>query len=363
MHRPKISSATILATMLCVAAVAPADDTPATQPTSQATNLLRNGSFAHVDRKTGLPVGWTTKHPDNITVVDERGPRGRVVRFTGDADLMADYGVDLLSPAMPVRPNTRYRVTGLTRSDGPHIKVFVKGYATVTRRVDGEQRTFTDQVYQMRKDIKPSEDWQPFTLDFEIRPTIEFSDHQHTITEIRILLWAFWPAGACAFDDIRFEEVGPLSADERRHEAPVTHVGVAPRLGPEAERPPERELTDLWHEGVNAFKAEQWARAAECAAQLVAAQPDNADYRVLAARSLVALEQLDSAAAHAAWLTDPAQEKVAEWQSEWGQLVTAQVRLQRGDRQAARADLQALADSATSPHVRTAAQESLASAE
>ena len=124
------------------------------------------------------------------------------------------YGVDLLSEKIPIKPNTRYRCTGVTRSDGPNMKVFVRGYGTVTRRVKGELKTFEDAVYTMRKDIPPTGDWTPFNLDFTIVPFNEFGAHQHRVEYVRIKLWAYWPAGTCWFDNLRFEEVGPLPALE-----------------------------------------------------------------------------------------------------------------------------------------------------
>ncbi len=109
--------------------------------------------------------------------------------------------------------------------------VFVKGYADLTRRVNGREQTAEEAVYQMRKEIAPSADWQPFNLDFDIQPTLEFSQFQHPIEYLRITLWAYWPAGTCWYDDIRFEEVGPVPVDQRRREQAGTHADFKPRLG------------------------------------------------------------------------------------------------------------------------------------
>ena len=193
-------------------------------------NLVPNGEFEKQDSRGRLPAGWTTKHPQNVQTVHVGGMRGWVVQMTGDKDLMGTYGADLLSPKIAFRPNTRYRCTGYTKSTGPKMIVFVKGYSTVTRRSHGQMETVEDVVYQMRKEIAPSADWQPFHLDFDIRPVKEFSDFQHRIEHLRITLWAYWPEGTCWYDDIRLEEVGPLPADLRQHEQAVTHTGARPRL-------------------------------------------------------------------------------------------------------------------------------------
>jgi hypothetical protein len=106
----------------------------------------------------GVIPGSTTKHPDNVRVADVGEPHGYVIQMTGDEQLMGRYGVELTSERMPVKPNTRCRCTGYTKSAGPKMIVFVKGYATVTRRVQGEVQTFEDAISQMRKDIEPSPD-------------------------------------------------------------------------------------------------------------------------------------------------------------------------------------------------------------
>jgi hypothetical protein len=154
---------------------------------------------------------------------------------------MASYGVDLTGEQIPIKGNTRYRCTGLTRSSGPKMKVFIKGYATVTRSIRGEVHTFDDIVYQMRKDIDPSPDWQPFSLEFAIKPADVFSDFQHQVKYVRVRLWAYWPVGTCWFDDIRFEEIGPVPESARRHDEPVTHTDRPPRLNQPAKEEPDGE--------------------------------------------------------------------------------------------------------------------------
>jgi hypothetical protein len=207
------------------AVLAQAAAQPTSRPASAPVNLVPNGGFERAAPGAKLPAGWTAEHPDNVRLVDGPEGRGRVVEMTGDKKLMASYGVDLLSGEIPVTPGLRYRCTGYTRSTGPNMKVFVRGFATVTRRVHGEVKVFDDAVYTMRKDIAASAAWQPFQLDFEIRPAAVVRDQQYAIRYVRIKLWAYWPVGTCWFDDIRFEEAalreGAAPAEPREREGPA----------------------------------------------------------------------------------------------------------------------------------------------
>ncbi|MBN2445099.1 MAG: hypothetical protein JXO22_00100 [Phycisphaerae bacterium] len=281
--------------------------------------------------------------------------------MTGDETLMGGYGVDLLGEKIQFKPNTRYQCTGFTKSAGPAMKVFIKGYANVRRRVDGEMKTFEDQVYQMRKDIAPTDDWTAFTLDFEIIPTNVFSDHEHRIEYLRVKLWAFWPAGTCWFDDIRMVEVAPVSPADRRADDAVTHMDIPPRLGPQAKTVTTRPADDIWLDAVNAFTADRYAEAWTLLQPLLADDPENCDYRVMAARLLAALGTLDVADEHASWLLDQAQSDQVDtrpqtWQLEWARLIHAQVLCVQGDTEGGVSELRSLNKAATSPHVRKEAR-------
>lgn len=359
----------------------------ASQPASQPkpANLLFNGDFETPDESGKLPAGWTTKHPDHVRLVDLGGWHGRVIEMTGGKKLMASYGVDLTSEKIPVKPNTRYRCTGYTRSTKPHMKVFIKGYATVTRRIDGELKTFDDIVYQMRKDIEPSDDWQPFNLDFEIAPAKVFSDFQHEVEYVRIRLWAFWPAGTCWFDDIRFEEVGPVPEVERRHDKGVTHVGLPPRLGEHARQPEAEAAADVpagrpsedvrfdedqtWRDAVNAFRANDHEQAARLARALITHVPNKGAYRVLAARAAAQLKRWDKAEQHARWLLNETEStpdkktpppQIESWQRDWAHIVQAEVCWHTDRIKEAHAILKELLKGDPSPHARAAAEKLLA---
>lgn len=350
------------------AALASAQSAPATQPASKPANLVRNGDFEQLDDAGRLPAGWTTEHPGNVRVVDSGDEFGRVVEMTGGKKLMATYGVDLTGEKIPIKPNTRYRCTGYTRSEGPNLKVFVRGYATVARRVKGELKTFDDQVYTMRKDIDAPAEWERFNLDFEIIPAAVFSDHKHEIKYVRIKLWAYWPAGTCFYDDIRFEEVGPVPASRIRRPDAVTHTGVEPRLGERGAEHGGAEAFDeeqTWLDAANAFRAEEYARALPLAERLVAHAPHKGAYRILLARTLEKLKRWPEADRAAAWLlakegdkpaqTQPTRE-IEPWQRDWALVVRAQACWHAGRPNQARQYLKEVIRKDASPHARQAAE-------
>jgi hypothetical protein len=339
---------------------------PATAPSTQPANLLFNGNFEILDpakpASAPWPQGWTTTHPAQVKLVSAGPSHGWVVEMTGSEQLMGTYGTDLLSQPIEFKANTRYKVTGWTRSQGPKLIVFVKGYATVTRKVDGKDQTFDEPVYQMKKEIKPTANWQPFNLDFELRPTVTFSNFQHHVKYLRVLLWAYWPAGTCWYDDVRFEEVGPIPESEIRNAEAVTHVGTKPRLGvATAEAPPASADTqpaaaddqDVFLDAANAFNDGNPRQAAELLGPLCKRHPEQGEYRVLLARALAKQSLWTQAAAEAQALLDHPAEP---WQRDWARVVLAEARWHAGDVPAARRLLDQVAATAESAPARQAAQ-------
>jgi hypothetical protein len=334
-------------------------DPLATQPSS-GVNLLTNGTFEKLDASGLLPAGWSTVRPDNVRVINSGDERNRVVEMTGNADLMGSYGVDLLSDSVMFKANTRYRCMGYIKTAGPNAMLFVKGYASVTRKDKGVTKTFDDEVYQMVKNIDVKQDWSRFSLEFDVKPANVFSPFQHEIKYLRVLLWGCWPKGTLWWDDIRFEEVGPIPGSERRHEKAVTHQGIPANLGPSATQPEEFDAEQAWADAANALLDERFEEAAKLSEELVRREPTRADYRLALSRAAVKLARWDQAKAQSRWLLSP-ENKAEPWQVEWATLVDAQVSLQQGDKERATATLRKLATDAKSPHVRQAATELLPS--
>jgi hypothetical protein len=326
---------------------------PATAPAS----LVYNGEFSALAPKAKTsdpdwPAGWTSKHPGNIKLFQDPGLGRRVIEMTGDEGLMGGYGVDLLSAPIDFKPNTRYRVTGRTKSAGPNLIVFVKGYATVTHTVEGQPRTEDAQVYQMRKEIAPGAAWRAFNLDFAVRPVETFSQFQHQVKYLRVELWAYWPKGTCWCDGIGFEEAGPLPDAARLPAQAVTHMGTKPRLAADSAPAGAFDEEQTFLDAANAFNDGEDQTALKLAEQLVAHRGDQADYRVLAARVLSRLGRHDEAEGHARWLMAQAPEA---WQRDWGRVVAAGARWHAGDGGAARALLAEVKASADSANARQAA--------
>jgi hypothetical protein len=210
--------------------------------------------------------------------------------------------------------------------------VFVKGYATVTRTVDGKMTTFDDAVYQMKKEIKGTKEWTKFNLDFDVTPARIFSDFQHEVKYLRILLWGYWPAGTCWYDDIRFEEVGPVPSrdDQPQLDKALTHTGEAPRLGPAAHEKPEFDAEQTWVDAANALTKGDAAKAYDLSSQLVAHDGKDANYRLLCARAAAGAGKAEAAAEHIKWLLDPAQSEgdpppAQPWQVQWAHIVEAEL--------------------------------------
>jgi len=194
-------------------------------------NLVKNG---HFESGTGSPAGW--EPVDGLCSFRERGGAvGHYVRFDTDVDLAewqewrkkldegADvsqapkktptsgdkyntvagtYGVHLYSDAMPVKPGATYAIT--FDAKGPKAdklffaKVFVKGY--------GEAGS-TMEYYNMYKAVKPSHDgiWEHYSRIFhptERTPQVKF---------MKVMLYAYWPPGEYAFDNVQVYEVKSAS--------------------------------------------------------------------------------------------------------------------------------------------------------
>jgi len=225
---------------LVVLGLLPALRAAETAPASQPANLVVNGDFQATDPAKMLPTHWTTKHPTNIRLLQD-AKFGNVMEMTGDEALMGGYGVDLLSEKINFSPTHRYRVTGSTRSDGPTLILFVKGYATVTRKVKGKEVTADEVVFQMKKEIEKSKTWAAFNLDLEIKPIRTFGRLQHEIQYLRVQLWAYWPKGSAYWANLAMADAGELPKQEQGSGKAVTRLNTTPRLLPDAETQPGTE--------------------------------------------------------------------------------------------------------------------------
>ncbi len=359
---------------LLAASVAPAP-TPAAP--DKAMNLVYNGTFEQVDANSGVPVGWrgvpVFPGGKNVLVVDGGPKRGKVLLLHGDAGRMGAPGVMCMQTAeIPVKANTRYRCTGWTKSAGPTFIIFVKGFGLVKHNV-GDRTSVYEEVYMMKKEIsgpvtgRGVRDWEPFNLDFEVRPLRVFSDFNTKVEFVRVKIFAYWPPGTCWADDIRFFEVGPVPADQRVSEEAMTHAGIKPRLSAPDPNEGKFDEEQAYVDAGNAWKTGEYVKCHFLSSRLIAAAPGTGLYRLLLARSATMLGKWDDAEAQAQWVLE-AQDKgaagreVEGWMFDWAALVHAEVVLRTGDRAQGLALVEALVAKTDSPHVKAAARKVLAQA-
>jgi len=345
----------------------------------KALNLIYNGSFEHAD-PNGIPLGWRghPPSPTNVQVLDGPPGRGKVVRLYGDAGRMGAPGVFCMQTGdIPVKANTRYRCTGWTKSAGPTFIIFVKGFGLVRHNV-GDRTPVYEEVYMMKKEIagprpgRAIRDWEPFNLDFEVRPLRVFSDFQHRVEFVRVKIFAYWPPGTCWADDFRFFEVGPVPEDQRILADAMTTAGLAPNLSPPDPNEGKFDEEQLYVDAGNAWKRQEYARCHFLSSQLVAAVPNKGLYRLLLARAAAALMKYDEAEQQARWVLE-AEEKgaagasprreVEAWMFDWARLVHAEAVMRAADASRGAALLKALIERTDSPHVKATAQKLLAQAE
>jgi hypothetical protein len=182
------------------------------------TNLVRNGDFETADpARPGAPLGWD--RPDGLGVqwADAGEGRGRAIRMdtrvperdmnaswtragltnawfipNAAGNAIADtYGLSFYSVSMPVASGTAYRVSCDVR--GPAgAKIWVRGY--------GLHRGARTHRYDAVLPCRGGGDaWR--TCELAFNPT----QHRPEVTEMRVMLYAYHPAGVYWFDNVKVE--------------------------------------------------------------------------------------------------------------------------------------------------------------
>jgi len=177
------------------------------------------GKPAHWDQVDGLGVQWT-----DAPVVPGAPPHGKAIRMDtslsetamvdsytkagltqwvfphpqGNA-IAETYGLSLYSEAIPVVPGKTYRVTFDYMSEkGVAGKLWFRGYADV----NGEKK----RVYEGNVDCTGGPTWKQFTGLFH--PT----KYRPNVSEFKIMLFAYYPAGVAWFDNIKIELLDDAAA-------------------------------------------------------------------------------------------------------------------------------------------------------
>ena len=191
-----------------------------------APNLLANGDFsvpapgqvpvgpAHWDIPDGLGVQWTGAPGGGQgirmdTAISEQAMVAQwhkvgntiwdIPHAAGNA-IAETYGLSLYSEAMPVLPGRSYRITYDFLGPAGGVKLWVRGYGLHN---DEKQRLWEAVVNGTGNG--PS--WKTTTM--EVHPT----RHRPAVTELKIMLYAYYPAGVYWFRNIRLQLLPEDQAD------------------------------------------------------------------------------------------------------------------------------------------------------
>jgi hypothetical protein len=192
-------------------------------------DLVQNGGF---EKGADSPDNW--ERPDGLSSFrDSDAEHGRFIRFDTDVYLSqwqdwrkrfdagepassapgktvtsghkydtvaGTCGSHLYSDTIPVKPGATYSIEfdakGLIAADFCFAKVFVKGYG---------KEGLTAELYNMYKAVRVdgSGKWQHFSRIFH--PT----ERTPGVVNMRVMLFAYWPPGEYAFDNVAIYEVKP----------------------------------------------------------------------------------------------------------------------------------------------------------
>jgi hypothetical protein len=216
-----------------------ADNLPA------AESLVGNGSLEEADavnpakpacwdKVDGLGVQWTSApepaHGKAIrmdTAVSEKAmveswkkadlsdkwdipnPAGNAVAET--------YGLSHYSDAIPVQKGQPYKITFDYKGPSGGAKVWVRGWG----QFEGEKRRRWETTVECR--VANPKEWT--TISQEFFPTKSRSE----VTEMRVMLYAFYPPGVYWFDNVKIEPITLQEYEQlRKSPAPAAH-GRKPR--------------------------------------------------------------------------------------------------------------------------------------
>lgn len=193
--------------------------------TNAPSTILANGDFEATDpNESGKPAGWA--RPDGLGVQWTHAPgeaaRGKAIRLdtsisekamveqwkkTGlnktwdvpnatSGRISDTYGLSYYSDPFPVTTGQAYRVSFDFQGRSEGAKVWVRGYG----EFKGEKRRRYEKVVTCRTD---QAGWTHFSA--VLNPTL----NRPEVTEMKVMLYAFYPPGIYWFDNVRIEAVTP----------------------------------------------------------------------------------------------------------------------------------------------------------
>ena len=189
---------------------------------AQSAGLPANGDFetadpanpakpAGWDRVDGLGVQWTPA-PDAAhgrairmdTQLSEQAMQAQWIKTgltniwsipkPGNNPIATTYGLSLYSAPMPVKPGQAYRITFDFKGHSGGAKVWVRGYGQLL----GEKRRRWETYVNCRA---RGDGWTTCSQVFH--PTKFRPD----VTEMKVMLFAYYPPGVYWFDNVRIEPV------------------------------------------------------------------------------------------------------------------------------------------------------------
>ncbi|MDD5677416.1 MAG: hypothetical protein PHW60_05400 [Kiritimatiellae bacterium] len=192
-------------------------------------SIIKNGDFEQADAQDPTrPEGWNK--PDGLGVQWVKAPegtnriaRGKAIRINtaisekamvaqwqgagisewnipkpGDGPVAAAYGLSFYSDALPVVSGRVYRLVFDSRGSGG-AKVWVRGYGIW----EGEKRRRWEVIINCP--ASPDQ-WTEISRDFN--PTRRTPE----VTEMKVMLYAYWPPGVYWFDNVRLIPITSLAA-------------------------------------------------------------------------------------------------------------------------------------------------------
>jgi len=256
------------------------DSALSTQPSSKPVNLVKNGGFEEGDK---CPTGWLIRWPrkDLSDMVDIRvldgltlfwdtthSTSGKCIRMDTDVnqkevhrrmwELIASpdappwpktptrgdkydtaaglEGVSFWSEPIPVRKGKMYRmsVDAMGQMEGIFFpKMFVRGFGMMKNpKGEMEKRKLYDTYVSCR--VAGQGRWCHFTQTFA--PT----DHTPAVTEVRVMLFSYWPPGLYYWDNVEITEVPEAEAAAvRAAKAKDQPPKPTPRPTPRVRKPGE----------------------------------------------------------------------------------------------------------------------------
>lgn len=184
--------------------------------------MVKNGGFEQVDPENKeKPANWELPDGLGISWIDDNKAHGKVIMMNtkvSERDMVAQwkkkgitdwdipnpargpvgatYGLSFYSDSFKIKPKQAYRVSFDFKAFKPSGggKLWVRGYGMYKGRL---RRRYETTINCRVKDDK----WNHITQCFH--PT----KHTKAVTDMKIMLYSYWPAGKYYFDNIKLEAV------------------------------------------------------------------------------------------------------------------------------------------------------------